>query len=976
MMRTVTDDMIRSLEDYGAVSSQIVELQDTADRRSLRYADLVRASPRGGAPVVIESQGQPRLYVFRGVQGETPVIRNQWVRRIAFRGDADWMGVWRPGRLDVFRAVLDGRDAPTAVDVPAGPDLVPSLIHLPSDGASGHVRTKLLDLLRRSIADAKKLGVGPDDALSLIGRALFWRFLMDRGLLDGLRRDDVCSGAESWAACLASKENALQTFDWLDDTFNGGLLPFDSHPRRIPAAAFSTVVGNIAHGADADGQLSLQLPMAWREVNFAHVPVGLLSEVYEAFAHDESATQAKAESIFYTPRHIAELIVEDALEAIGEIPRPRVLDPAVGAGVFLIAMFRALVAREWVPPQKRPSRSVVRRILNEQLTGFDINGSALRLAELGLYLTAIELDPDPKPRPLKLLHFDPPLRDRALFKLAGGVDRGSLDPVAPRFRQAFDIVLGNPPWTASASVAAKKEWVRASRSIVADRLGAERAASFDLPQKNPDLAFVYRAMEWGKPGASIALVTHARWLFGQSPIATRARQDLLESIHVTGLLNGAALRDTNVWPNVRHPFAILFAINEKPPPGAAFLIVSPDLDQVPDGDQERLRMDWQDAREVVSEDVIRRPWTLKVRFRGGPFDELVVDAVLRRGVRLAAYLARLGTRLWNGYKVGGARSEQNSAQQLRGLPDLRGSEPDFFVDTSALPPFERPTLHRPRPRKRYCAPLLIISESMRVDAFAARASLSSEDLVFDERFDAVSFADVPEGGEIAAYLQLLLQSSLLRHALLMLDEQFGVEREVVHKGSIDSVPVIPWDALPSAHRLACQELSARLRRGLTESLVHDIDAFACDVFQLSDVERDAVRDTLSTALPTAEAKRSAVRLPSAEEQKEFTRTCQAAMQDVLSASDMTALVRLREDLKFGVWSIIQVDRYRSRRPALAELDPKQFLESADEAAASLVLVEVNPTTTLVGLLDRYRYWTATRARVLAATLLSEVEHDA
>lgn len=974
MLRSVSEAMCHQLEEYGAVSSQLVDLTKAESPRTLKYLDLVRAPAADRPPLVIESQGQPRVYVFDGSDAYAQSNLNQWVRRIAFRGDAEWVGVLRPGRLDIFRAALDGGNAKAVAGLPQGAGLVPTLAYMPAGAHSAGVRARLLTLLRRSIENAKALGVEPDDALSLVGRALFWRFLIDRGLLEGLRHDDVCDGARTWPACLSTKRNALQTFEWLDETFNGGLLPM-SRPTAFAAEVFTSVVGNIAHGANAEGQLALDLPNDWREVNFAHVAVGLLSEVYEAFAHAESSKKARAESVFYTPRHIAEPVVDDALDAAASVPEPRVLDPAAGAGVFLVAMFRALVAREWARSGKRPSRSVVRRILNTQLTGFDINPSALRLAELALYLTAIELDPEPRPRPLKLLRFDP-LRDQALFLKDGGVEKGSLAPAEPRFRAKFDIVIGNPPWTAAASVSAKRHWVAASLAVVTERLGTERAAVFDFADTNPDLPFVYRAMEWAKPGACIALITHARWLFGQTEAATRARNDLLQSVHVTGLLNGTALRDTSVWPNVRHPFCVLFAANEKPPPGSAFLFVSPELDRVPDRVQSRIRIDWQDAREVVADEVVANPWTLKARFRGGPFDETVVSALKCRGMPLGEYLKSLGTRLRNGYQVGGAAGTQQSAEHLRGLPDLRGVEPRFLVDTGELERMERTTLLFPRPREIYRAPLLLIHESMRADEQSARASLSMNDVAYDERFDGASFATVPSGAAIGAYLQIMMQSSLFRHALLMLDGQFGVEREVVHLRTIESVPVVRWNELPAPQREQCARLSRRLHSGLSPTLMSAIDEFAFDALRLSNVQRDAVLDTLATASPTAATKQNALRMTTEADRKAFAEVCAGSLRSVFAASGRDARVRLREDMAFAAWRVLQVDRFTGNEPGLATVDHRRFIEGADEASASLVVVRASAETTLVAILDRYRYWTRTRARVLAASLLLEHEGDA
>lgn len=615
---------------------------------------------------------------------------------------------------------------------------------------------------------------------------------------------------------------------------------------------------------------------------------------------------------------------------------------------------------------------MVRRILNRQLTGFDINDAGLRLAELALYLTAIELDPDRRPRPLKLLKFDE-LRDRVLFHMPGSSWSGSLAPVDERFRGQFDIVLGNPPWTAHAPSSTKRQWTKATRDVVRERLGEERASTFDFPDTNPDLPFVYRAMEWAKPGGGIALVTHARWLFGQSDRFVRARRDLLESIHVTGVLNGTELRETDVWPNARAPFCLLFAANEKPPPHAAFHFVSPELDRMPDADQQQIRIDWQDAWELESNDVVERPWLLKTRFRGNGFDESVLLDLGKRGTPLAEYLASLGTALRNGYQVGGQAGKQQSASQMHHLPDLKGAAPGFLVDTSTLPQFSRDSLLFPRNPCIYKEPLLLVHESMRVGSNTPRAMLSFHDVAFDERFDGASFADVPDGYLIAAYLQVLAQSSLFQHAMLLLDGQYGIEREVVHLQTIKSMPIVPWCDLSKQMRQRSADLSRRLHLAAEPSLFDEINRFAFDVFNLSNVQRDAVVDTLSTALPTAEGKRNAVRATTQAERETFVETCEHELHSVLQASAKTASVRLRPDLEWAVWRVVQVDRFApdDQPPALAAVNASQFFEAAEDASASLVTVRVDDHTSLIGILDRYRYWTRTRGRLLAASLLSE-----
>ena len=97
---------------------------------------------------------------------------------------------------------------------------------------------------------------------------------------------------------------------------------------------------------------------------------------------------------------------------------------------------------------------MIQEILYKQIRGFDISESALRLAALALYITAIELNGTQ--RPPQSLKFPRNIRGEVLYRF-GGNDQsnrstafllGSLgDEVPAHFSKSFDIVIGNPPWT-------------------------------------------------------------------------------------------------------------------------------------------------------------------------------------------------------------------------------------------------------------------------------------------------------------------------------------------------------------------------------------------------------------------------------------------------------------------------------------------------------------------------------------------------
>jgi hypothetical protein len=802
-----------------------------------------------------------------------------------------------------------------------------------------------------------------------VGRGLFWRFLYDRKLLVGVEPHNVSETASTWEQCLDNKTRALRTFRWLDDTFNGSLLPFDGRAREFDPEVFSAVLGNIAHGATETGQL--RLPTDWQEVNFSYVPVGLLSEVYEAFARKMDAEEAAAKSIRYTPSHLVDFIVTQALAGLPNGGHPRVLDPASGAGVFLVTAFRKLVEREWREKGERPKRRRIREVLNKQLVGFDIDMRALRLAELALYLTALELDP--KPQPLNELTFDE-LRNSVLFDLSEA-EHGSLGPIDERFRNAFDLVIGNPPWTAKAKgLADKKVWIDHTKGIVTDRLGKARADAFDLPDTNPDLPFVWRAMEWAKKGGRIALVTHARWLFGISDRAKQARNDLFEATRVTGILNGSALRLTKVWPGVDAPWCVLFATNELPRPfdRAAFQFVSPALDAEVDSKQARVRVDWLDAQVVLASEIVKHPWTLKMKFRGNRLAARALESMRGKGEELCKYLQRLGTKFWNGYQVSDVEGEGSPATHLRGMPTTKdaGTLP-FLVDVERLPKFARKTIYRTKTTDIFKAPLLLLRKAFPADLASARAHLANEDVLFHESFHGASFAQVDEGRSVAAYLQLVLQSSAFPFFEILTDAQYGVFVDAMYKESALRFPVVPFERLAIPQRTHALQLSRQLASGLTEELASAIDTFVFDTFDLPNIERDAIRDTIDTALPSTESKRKAVMVPNERERARFIESLTNSLQSVFSASQFHTLVRERRDLDLRPWRILEV--CVSTNGAWSKVEPPvgAFLEEADANGASLVVVRASETTWFLGLLERYTLWTSTRARLLAGDLIAE-----
>ncbi|MBP6829787.1 MAG: SAM-dependent DNA methyltransferase [Deltaproteobacteria bacterium] len=974
------------LRRCGAPEDAIRPLRLGADL--VRYWDLTTPGERDPLiDLVVEAGGRPLLFV-RSRPAE-PALLAKLRRVLALRGDGSPLALYEPGRLSLYDVALDDeKPAPPREIYDDAPDpwLIPSLLDRRGEarGVAARFILKLMHEATDAITGLKGAEgrLTADDALSLAGRALFLRFLFDRGIVGDAHVGRVARGAQRVEDLFVNADLAHATSAWLDDTFNGNLLPLPGGGTRawfrsLPPEAFQPL-SNIMHRAPS-GQLSL--PLGWDGIDFAHIPPGLLSEVYEAHCA-RHYDRADAESVHYTPRSVAELMVSESLSALERPWEARVLDPAAGAGVFLVAAYRGLVEAHWRHTGERPQRATLRSILNRQLVGFDINETALRLAALSLYLTALELDPEPTPP--DALRFDE-LQGKILFDVRaprqtkGEVDPGSLGSQVDAAREGrYDLVVGNPPWTA---------WAGGAPAIVqqgVDRVFHTRggAGAVTLADKAPDLAFLWRAMGWARPGGRIALAMSSRLLFRQSERGVAARNEVLQALKVTGIINGSALRDTEFWPGVRGPFCVLFAENTVPSNDAALWLVSPEFDPRLN-DHGRTRVDMESAVPVSSREACEVTWALKARFRGNSADRDLLSRLVRFPTLKAWWNDTLGLHeKHQGYQRGGDAGEQQDAREFWNLPDLRPesvkSGPGFFsLDEVRLPPFERPTLLRTRQRDLYRHPLVIVPKRIRPDRNRGRAALSTRDVFFCESYHGWSCARSREPELLSRYLHLLFNSDLVRYVALLTSSQYGVERDAVLLEDLERLPIRPLDSLAEAQRAQIEPLSRTLIAGPPPW--SELDAWVADVYGLSPLDRETIRDTLAVSTPEGQSLAQAP--PSMAEREAWSESVVIATNSLLEPFGRRLSYTANSARTFGAWIVVRF----ALAPPLATgasgmvpfpsndgpLSTSEVLRHADDLAATEVTAREPDGTIVTARVAQYRYWTPTRARLFAARLIRE-----
>ena len=953
---------------------------------------------------VAESRERPLLYFIRKDRLSTDEKRqrdqlSRLRRTLGSRGERAFLAVVEPGLVHVIPVSLDSRtqnwerfqsDTPKARSLFARM----ALGEYEAKGApldADYVYEAMFKLLTEVANNIVAAGTDMErkDVLSLVGRALFLRFLSDRGVVTSENLSEIASGARQLDECFANATKAAHTCRWLDNTFNGDFLPLSERgslawfQRVAPAGneVFKDLRAILRNEEPTGGGYQQRLTMDWSSFDFAHVPVGLLSQVYEGFVWKWEPKEAGETSVHYTPRRIAEYLVDDAFDGMRKAGKARVLDPACGAGVFLVLAFRRLYRERWKVAGQRPQRLVIRDILNKQLRGFDISESALRLAALSLYLTAIELDP--KPTPPAALRFKN-LRNKVLFYCRRKEDSdkgpvaGSLDAqMLAGHRARYQMVICNPPWT-SLDESQKKlamTFHAIGREVLAERKLADLAATFENPDSVPDLPFIWRAMQWCEPGGRMAFVLPARLLFKQGDIGQRAREAIFRAVTVTGMLNCSNLSDTNVWPKMQQPFLLFFARNRLPRSdhSVRWITIHPDKAL---NDRGEIRVDSKSIEEVNVEQTFAEPWLWKALALGTALDIEVVRKVKQSGgVPLQQYWeGDLGLRFGNGYQIK-PKQNQADASHLHDLPDVNDTKQfRFLIRPAELKKFQRATACFPRERDLYKKPLVLIKESPGIARGNGRAWLALEDVAFNQSFHGFSGAGNSDGEALVRYLQLVAHSDLWTHYALLTSPKLGAERRVIYKEDLEGFPIIPWMKLSVAQRNSVHKLSDRLLAD-DVSVFSEIDEFFANLYGLKPRDMEVIHDTLSVELPFKSVRARASASPSPKQRREFCTRMEGVLRPFFKRLGQTVFVDLpvfSGVANEGPFSVVRITNERELDLELEDDIARQALELASRTGASMAIIETDtPLTCLIGILNHARYWTASRARLCAVRMLRE-----
>lgn len=273
------------------------------------------------------------------------------------------------------------------------------------------------------------------------------------------------------------KGKFVELLEKLNIDFNGNLFVWDDVEKTIVEGCNLNVLANALEGNSYYyGQLTIPFDDI-RLYEFNYIPVELISRLYEEFlAGDKKEGEKKKnkqeEGIYYTPSHLAKLLVDEAMPLKNyevDLKTFKILDPACGSGIFLVLAFKRLV--QWWRLQNgidTPRTNTILKELQKCVYGTDKEEQATQLAAFSLCLALCE-----ELSPMQIindLRFDDLTKANILhtdffieeLKPKDDYDSKTIEKQKANFQKIsskkYDLIIGNPPFKTGGIKEYKNVW--------------------------------------------------------------------------------------------------------------------------------------------------------------------------------------------------------------------------------------------------------------------------------------------------------------------------------------------------------------------------------------------------------------------------------------------------------------------------------------------------------------------------------------
>lgn len=388
---------------------------------------------------------------------------------------------------------------------------------------------KLLENIEAAQGLMMNLGVSQTLVNALIGKIIFYRYLIDRKVKLNYQ------GKERWdnrdlCECLANKDSFFAFVRHLENKetgFNGDMFRITPKDyQHISQDALNVLIRLLESEDLATGQRSL-----FDIYDFSILPIEFISNMYEKFI---GVDKQNKESAYYTPTFLVDYIIAETVEkhlSADDNYNCRILDPSCGSGIFLVESLRRIIEK-YVKVKKIKNtnsesfREGLKKLVCDNIFGIDKDYDAIQVAIFSIYLTLLDYQ---EPADIEKFKFPNLFGKNLICSDTFDVDNPELKDLEERKLQ-FDYIIGNPPW--------KRGGVK--RGSCCEKYLKQRGLLNDVGNRELAQAFVLRSMDYTSPNTQCALVLVSKVLYNLD--SKKFRSFILEHLYINQVLELAPVR--------------------------------------------------------------------------------------------------------------------------------------------------------------------------------------------------------------------------------------------------------------------------------------------------------------------------------------------------------------------------------------------------------------------------------------------------
>lgn len=761
------------------------------------------------------------------------------------------------------------------------------------DDRADHSLVNDLRIVRNAL---RSKGLAFKHCHALIGRSIFIRYLEDRKIIDrqyfqsvaieNKRKDwtdlldrtipdaylDVAN-RPFYPKILFDKDFAYAIFHRLAEDFNGDMFPISSEEEKAVSSDHLLSLQRFLIGKTEE-------KLFFHAYQFDIIPIELISVIYEEFYVTER--NGEKHSSYYTPASLVEFVLSHILTREVLDQKPRIIDPACGSGIFLVESFRRIVRHRMAGQSRRLRPDELRGLLRDQIAGIDINTEAIRVAAFSLYLALLHYQENKDILETKKLpcltyaqrestdknrHFDC-LVAADTFAIDDSISEES---IRKRFGSACaDIVVGNPPWGDTHGGPRSK---KKSAALAWCEVNAKSVGDKELSQ-----AFIHKTLDLLKPGGIAGLLVSTGVFFKRHEKSKQFRRQWLKSCTIEHVVNFAAVREVFFSGPSRRSISRSTHTSQHKRPTAPFASVV-FTKNIADSQHrfeywsakksafiERIQsvvLSRADLRIVSQHRMLADDDLWKVYWWGGHRDDALIQT-LRMNPSLRDVIGQ-DTAEMKLFAVGFKENKkgQKESNWLKEFKELRTESFDRYSLINDGWLIDVPDkVYRHGTRSLYEHTRILISEGLvqtNNQNGKIIARIATIPFCFRHSIHGIRLLD-----HISVHAEILLGiiwSSLTRYFTFMTSGSWGMWHHKLTQETIERIPIkIPTDtqirdrivsivgSLRSIAPLYEGTLSNDSLQHLIRKLETDLDEAIFDLYELSDDERDLIRDMCNLGL--------------------------------------------------------------------------------------------------------------------------------